>query len=412
MSEQGLEQPALNVSTGDLRAEDIAAVFREFLGREATPGDIAVSMQSATLRAFLDGVMSSEEYRQRVARREMSRSSMRIPYLNCWIDGWEPFARPVGELSPDGVVIIGQRGYLFIYGGTNNNVASHRGEVPAPEGWLEAWQRLIAERCDFARRTGRRVAFLVVPEKLAVYDDVFPQDLTPRGQRPVLSLLEQGGLALVYPEQALRGARPGGETYLRTDSHLTPRGNLLLALATLRELGVPTTALPEELRYAPHAHLGAGDLGQHFDPPVLEVMTPLADGSLATLVSDNWAEITAIGGHIGTRRIFRHNDAPDHRTVVVFGDSYSFGDEAYQGLSWFLAQVFREVHFIWVPFGWDPDYVDTVGAELVVCQTAERFIGRVPERSIDVMALMRETTSIRRPLTEERIFSDRAGESD
>ncbi len=407
MSKQGPEQSAVGVATGDLREEDITAVFREFLGREATPGDVAVSMQSATLRAFLDGVMRSEEYLQRVARREMSQASVQIPYLNCWIEGWESFSRPVGEISPDGVVVVGERGYLFIYGGTNNNVASHRGEVPTPAGWLEAWQRLIADRRDFARETGRRVAFVVVPEKLAVYDDVFPQDLTARGQRPVLSLLETGALPLVYPEQALRDGRSQGETYLRTDSHLTPRGNVLLALATLGELGVSAELLPAELGHASHSHLGAGDLGLHFDPPVMEVMTPLAGRSRASLISDNWAEITAIGGHIGTRRVFRHDRALDNRTVVVFGDSYSFGDDAYQGLSWFLAQVFREVHFVWVPFGWDPDYVDAVKAELVVCQTAERFIGRVPERSIDVMALMQETTSIRRPLTEERIFSDR-----
>jgi alginate O-acetyltransferase complex protein AlgJ len=103
--------------------------------------------------------------------------------------------------------------------------------------------------------------------------------------------------------------------------------------------------------------------------------------------------------------VFRNDDASDQRKVVVFGDSYGFGDDAYQGLSWFLAQVFCEVHFVWVPCGWDPDYVDSVGAELVVCQTAERFIGRVPQVSVDVRSLAQETTSRHRALTEERIFS-------
>jgi alginate O-acetyltransferase complex protein AlgJ len=388
---------------GDLHPEDIGAIFREFLGRDATAGDIAFWMQCETLRALLDGVLASEEYKQRLARREHAQTQ--VPSLNCWIDGWERFARSAGEVSSDGVAIIGHHGYLFIYGGSNDNVAAHRGEAETPEGWMDSWRALIRERLDHVRETGRRAAFVVVPEKLAVYSDLFPLDLTARRLRPVLSLLESAGLPLVYPRDALRDARNEGETYLRTDSHLTVYGNLLLATATLRELGV-ATALVEDLHYDSRPHLGAGDLGQHFDPPILEVMAPIFGGSEATLVSDNRAQITALGGHIGTRRVFRRDDAPDRRTAVVFGDSYGFGDDAYQGLSWFLAQVFREVHFVWVPFGWDPEYLDRVGAEVVVCQTAERFIGRVPVASVDVWSMVQETTSRHRPLTEQQIFSD------
>jgi hypothetical protein len=112
------------------------------------------------------------------------------------------------------------------------------------------------------------------------------------------------------------------------------------------------------------------------------------------------------GGHIGTRRVFRNDDSLDPRVVVVFGDSYGFGDQAYPGLSWFLAQVFREVHFVWIPFGWDPAYLDRVGAELVVCQTAERFVVRVPHACIDVGALVRESTARSDALGLDRVFND------
>jgi alginate O-acetyltransferase complex protein AlgJ len=393
------------LAAGDLRPDDIVAVFREFLGRAATPGDIALWMQSASLRAFIDGVLGSEEYRQRQVRRDADeRAQPQLQFLNCWVDGWERFARPVGELSADGVAIVGQRGHLFIYGGSNDNVASHRGEVQTPPGWMDAWRELVEYRVDLACGSGRRAVFVVVPEKLAVYSELFPQDLTARARRPVLALLEEGGLPLIYPEDALRDGRAQGETYLRTDSHLTVRGNLILAEATLQGLGLESI-LPAGFLLSPHTYLSAGDLGQHFDPPMLEVMAPSGVASRATLVSDNWAQVSAVGGHIGTMRVFRNDDAPDQRTVVVFGDSYGFGDDAYQGLSWFLAQVFREVHFVWVPCGWDPDYLDSVGAELVVCQTAERFIGRVPQVSVDVRSLAQETTSRHRALTEERIFS-------
>jgi hypothetical protein len=400
-------EPADN-PPGDLRREDVEAIFREFLERTATSGDVDLWMQIGSLRAFVDGVLASEEYKERIAKRTMGEEvRARGQFLNCWIEGWERFTRPPGDVSPDGVVIVGQSGHLFIYGGTNDNVAMYCGEVEMAAAWMPEWRTLVAKRRDQAQRSGRRLAYLVVPEKLAVYADCYPQELTALGPRPVLRLLDEGELPFVYPIEALRDARSGGDPYLRTDSHLTPRGNLLLAEATLKELGVSPALLPEaEDTAAPH--LAAGDLGLHFYPQLLEIMRPMVGASQATVVSDNWEEISGVGGHIGTIRVFRREDAPDERTVVVFGDSYGFGDNAYQGLSWWLAQVFREVHFVWVPFGWDPKYLDSVNAELIVCQTAERFMGRVPRIKVDARSLARETIKRHQAFTEERIFKERS----
>jgi len=400
------EEYAERITKRKIRPEDIEAVFGEFLGRAATPEDVEQWMRIGSLRAFLDGVLASEEYAERIAKRKMAEEARAHgSFLNCWIEGWERFARPPGDLSPDGVVIIGESGHLFIYGGYNDNVATHRGEIEMAADWLEEWRTLVAERLNQAQRSGRRFVSVVVPEKLAVYADCFPQNLTPRGPRPVLRLLDEGALPLVYPMEALRDARNGGDTYLLVNSHLTARGNRILAEATLSELGVSPALLPEaEDTAAPH--LSAGDLGSHFDPPLLEVIRPMAGASRASVVSDNLEEVSRIGGHIGTIRVFRYEDAPDERTVVVFGDSYGVGDGDYQGLSWWLAQIFREVHFVWVPFGWDPDYLDSVNAELVVCETAERFMGRVPKLEVDVRSLAQETIARRRAINLEGIFTD------
>jgi hypothetical protein len=354
-------------------------------------------------------VLVSEEYAERMAKRKIGEEARsRGSFLNCWIEGWERFTRPLGDVSPDGVVIVGASGHLFIHGGTNDNVATYRGEVEMAADWLEEWRTLVAKRLGLAQRAGRRLVHLVVPEKLAVYADSYPRDLTACGPRPVLRLLDEGALPFVYPIEALRDACSGGNTYLLTDSHLTPRGNRILAEATVRELGVLPALLPDVEDNDAAPHLGAGDLGLHFDPPLLEVFRPMAGASRATVVSDNRAEVASVGGHIGSMRVFRREDAPDQRTAVVFGDSYGFGDDAYQGLSWWLAQIFREVHFVWVPFGWDPDYLDSVNAELVVCQTAERFMARVPRLKVNVRSLARETIARHRAISEERIFGDRS----
>lgn len=391
---------------GDLRPEHIEAVFLEFLGRRASPGDVAIWMGVGSLRAFIDGVLTSEEYASRVAERAAVQDVPDYgPYLNCWVPGLEQFARPVGTLSPDGVAIVGRDGHLFLYGGSNDNLAMYRGEIPMAGDWTVQWRDLVDERSQFASERGLGLACLVVPDKLAVYEDHFPQDLSSGPPRPVMRLIHDAGLPLLYPIDVLRDAREGGDTYLRTDSHLTARGNRLLAEAAIEGLGASSRLL-DGVGIEARVRLASGDLGQHFRPPIVEAGSHLVEGSRAAIVTDNWGEVSAVGGHIGTLRVFRYDDAQDGRTVVVFGDSYGFGDAAYQGLSWFLAQAFREVHFVWTPFGWDPGYVERAGAELVVCQTAERFIARVPRRQIDVQSLARETIGRRSGIGLEQIFAD------
>jgi alginate O-acetyltransferase complex protein AlgJ len=396
------------VSADELTSAHVEAVFLEFLGRAASPQDVAVWMDVGSLRALIDGVLASEEYTARLAKRTADKGLEAGLFVNCWTQELAPFYWPPGTVSADGVAVVGARGHLFLYGGSNDNLAMYRGEIAMAPDWIEQWKRLVAERLAHARATDRSLCCLVVPDKLAVYSDLFPQVLETGGPRPVMRLLEEGALPIVYPHDVLRRGRSGRETYMVTDSHLTAYGNRLLAEATIDALGV-SGALLAGIAESVQGEVLSGDLGQHFAPPIVEVGERLPDPSAASIVFDNWPEIAAAGGHIGTLRIFRRDDAPDPRTVVVFGDSYGFGDEAYPGLSWFLAQAFREVHFVWVPFGWDPGYLDRVGAELVVCQTAERFIARVPRARVDVRELVRDGVGPGGALGLERVFGDVAG---
>ena len=144
-----------HTAPADLRAADIEAVFREFLGRNASAGDVATWMQVGSLRAFLDGVLASEEYARRVATRATQEEQARRPFLNRWSADGEGFACPPGELSPDGVVIVGKRGHLFIHGGSNHNLAAQLGEVEMPAAWLDDWREIVTERVDQTERSGR-----------------------------------------------------------------------------------------------------------------------------------------------------------------------------------------------------------------------------------------------------------------
>lgn len=381
----------------------VRVLYRALLGRDPSPVDVAYHLKhSPTTRAFLDIVLGSDEY---LSRNPAVRGAGLTPPMvaNLWHPDLAQWTHKPGTRSQDEVAIVGSGGWVFIHGGSNQFVPQFTGELAMAPDWLDRWGTLMAGRQEEAAALGCRLASLVVPEKLAIHVEDYGEALEPVGPRPIERLL-QAGLPLAYPVAALREARARGQVCLRTDSHLTIFGNCVLHEQLLRDLGTTPVDAADLPRGAPH--LTSGDLGQRYDPRILEVIdTPLTMG-IAELVEDNWPAIARTGGHIGTRRVYSSPTAPDPRTVVLFGDSYGFGAETYQGTAWFLAQAFRETHFVWAPFGWDPGYVERVGADVVVSETAERFVARVPLERVDVGALAADALSKDTFVAVDEIFAD------
>ena len=206
------------------------------------------------------------------------------------------------------------------------------------------------------------------------------------GEAAVLLGRKDLGLGVISPVTQLSSV-PGG-AYLRTDTHLSLAGNAALAGVVLAALSGPDQPVVGA-GLGTTQYVSFGDLGSRFEPPVLEVVTTFGSFGSAVVIVDNRAEVEAAGRHVGTRRVLRNATAPDPRTVVVFGDSYAFPAPHYQGTAWFLVQHFREVHFVWSAFGWDKGYVEESGAEVVVCETAERFVPRPPAVRLSVADLVR-----------------------
>jgi hypothetical protein len=374
---------------------EVVAVYRQLLGREPSEEEVAHQLAaSSTLEALLRAVLDSEEYATRIRQQIAAQTGAVVNVYHPDLAAWGPAP---GTRSDDGVAIVGHHGWLFLCGGTNANLGQYVGAVEMEPDWLDEWKRVVRRREELARELGVASALLVVPDKLPAYEQHYPEPLEKVGPRPVERLLGEPELPLIYPLAELRAAAARGEeVYLRTDTHLTFRGNELLASAALEALGVenPPDLSDVELRSYPIA----GDLGGKFVPQIVSIIDEAGSLGRAKIKQDNHAEIAAVNGHIGTRRVFRNRRAPDKRTAVVFGDSYGFGAGHYQGVSWFLAQAFREVHFVWIPFGWDSEYVRRVGAEAVLVQGAERFVARVPRLEVDTAGLVEETLRRKRPV--------------
>jgi alginate O-acetyltransferase complex protein AlgJ len=379
---------------------EVLAVYRQLLGRDPTEEEVAHQLGTmGTLEEMLRVVLDSEEYETRTRQRIAAQTGAVVNIYHPDLAAWGP---PPGTRSDDGIAIVGHNGWLFLCGGTNANLGQYVGAVEMEPTWLEDWKRVARQREELARELGVALALLVVPDKLAAYEEHYPEPLEKFGPRPIERLLAETDLPLNYPLEELRGAAARGEeVYLRTDTHLTYRGNELLAEAAFGALGVenPPDLGGVELRSYPIA----GDLGGKFVPEIVSVIDEAGSLGRAKIKEDNHEEIAAVNGHIGTRRVFRNRRAPDRRTAVIFGDSYGFGAGHYQGVSWFLAQAFREVHFVWIPFGWDSEYVRRVGADAVLVQGAERFVARVPRLEVNTAGLAEETLRRKRPLGIEHV---------
>jgi alginate O-acetyltransferase complex protein AlgJ len=388
---------------GSLTREQVVSIYRQLLERAPSEQEIDDQLAAIpTLDGMLRVALDSDEYATLL--RERGADSSRTPtFVNVFHPDLAQWGFPPGTRSDDGVAIVGHDGWLFLCGGTNANLGQYVGAVEMEPAWLDEWRDVVRRRAADLRTLGVASALLVVPDKLAVYEEHYPENLTRVGPRPIERLLTVPDLPIVYPLAELRaGTGSGEEVYLRTDTHLTFRGNERLVSSVLDALEVEgqpdLAALP--LRSYPIA----GDLGNKFDPQIVSIVSEPNSLHHARIVEDNHEGIAAVNGHIGTRRVFRNEQAQDRRVAVLFGDSFGFGAPRYQGLSWFLAQVFQEVHFVWVPFGWDPDYVRRVGAKAVLVQGAERFVARVPHLSVEVARLAEETLRRKQPLDIEVAF--------
>ena len=382
---------------------EVELLYRELLGRAPSPGEVEHQLASgASLGELLQVVLASPEYAAGPHPRAAHRAGTTPFVVNTYHPDLAAWTHQPGTRSQDEVAIVGREGWLFLSGGTNANLEQFRGEVPMEQGWLDGWRRLLERRSAAVDALGAQMTFLIVPDKLAVYQGFYPGDLTGHGPRPVQRLLEEAGLPITYPLEELRARAQHEDVFLRTDSHLSLVGNHVLHHALCAALGVPSRVT---LEAAPRAeYLTSGDLGSRFDPQILEVARIVRGLLGACVTEDNRDEIAAVGGHIGTRRVYVNDGAPDARTAVIFGDSYGFGAEYYQGVAWFMAQQYGEVHFVWVPLGWDPGYVRDVGAQIVVFQAAERFVARLPQDAVQVHALAAETLRRKTALGLETVF--------
>ena len=357
----------------------VVLLYETLLGRTPSQAEVEGQLAATTdWQVLLSAIAASDEF----AARKREESSTVVPTVNIWHPEFSAYTHPAGTLSEDLSTLVGLDGWLFLIRGSNSVLEQYQPNFDPGEGWKESWSELVNFRTTEAARLGVKIGLLIVPDKLSVLHRHLPQPYSLDSLPPAATLAST--LGITYPLAELRAVEEGA--YLRTDTHLSLIGNHTLASAALSALGISlSTSLIEGMPVA--NYVSSGDLGRNMAPPTIEIISTYNSLGAARVVEDNHDSMRATGRHVGIRRVYQNVHAIDSRTAVIFGDSYSFGVPEYQGVAWFFAQHFRQVHFIWSPFGWDSDYVAASGASIVLCEMAERFVPRPPMIAIDARAL-------------------------
>lgn len=84
------------------------------------------------------------------------------------------------------------------------------------------------------------------------------------------------------------------------------------------------------------------------------------------------------GRHIGIMRKWKNKNAPFKYKVIAFGNSFFERGTESTGLSWWFSRLFSEFHFHWNP-ECDWQLIDSEKPDVVICQTIERFLPRLPK---------------------------------
>jgi hypothetical protein len=291
-------------------------------------------------------------------------------YASVPFDGWPA----EGAISDDRSAVVGWNGWCFIYEGGNSYRNGYLNFDQKNLGQL--WARLIEQRAKACRAFGFDFYQVIVPNKLTILPEYFPEILNSEITFILAGLLEANpGAEIIVPIDQFRHSEVRHAVFRRNDSHLTLAGNAMLADIILKKMDVlkiqPATVTPKCVVHN-------GDLGSKFSTVAVEhVYVP--DFSSGFLGSGDLVKVseTIVNGFNGTRQVFRNENAIIQKVLVVFGNSF-FERTPSWGVSPFFASLFKSFHFIWAP-EIDIAYCQAVSADVVIAQTCERFLPIIPD---------------------------------
>lgn len=290
---------------------------------------------------------------------------------------------PVGLRSSNDTAQIGRDGHLFLTGGTNalrdqyQWPTDQNGRVfleETAQQWVTAFQtnnRLLHEM-------GIPFLQVVIPEKLTSLRHLAPVPI--EGPTPLYARIDQ-----------LMDGEPYYVSFLemfdnwdfeisgwqRNDTHCSPAGSLAMARAMLAALPDCDPAILDGVQLTGEKYENGDLADKFFDIPLWDRHYTPAPGTLGEPIVE-LAYRHSPGNFVGSHHIWTNKNAPIHKKIVVFGNSFFGGSvENPARLSWWFSRLFSEYHLRWENTV-DIEYINDVRPDYVVAQTIERFLKRPP----------------------------------
>ncbi|WP_155738146.1 hypothetical protein [Sphingobium yanoikuyae] len=213
-------------------------------------------------------------------------------------------------------VLLTEDGIAFLIGGNHSVLKYATGELTPAQSSLDAFADNIAARQELTDRYQIPYAHVIFPDKQSVNPEAFPFQPVHRlgdiyRERLPVPLRNR----VLYPADMLHGeANP---SFLALDTHLTDHGSLAVLRLMLQMTGIEADhALSRVRRRITKFQRWSGDLGSKLIPPLDQE---------GLLLAPDWkvTDFRSPGGfNDGMVDILLSPDAPDNRTVLLFGDSF------------------------------------------------------------------------------------------
>jgi len=284
-----------------------------------------------------------------------------------------------GMISSDCAAVLGQEGHMFLIEGSNNVKEIFEKPYGAQDVLETAgrWVEMIKKRRDFSASQGAAFIQIVIPEKIALMREWMDGNMS--SPSALLSALEQKLSAEMEPKHYISAISvlnrvPFGTAFRKTDSHLVPAAAFAIFQEICKNLGINIIDnIPFDIPITVNGDLARRFFGRDAYDVCYLAKEPLFKAGLEMVSSyiPNW------GTHVGKRYVFRNEQAPIRKKVILFGNSF-FDNHTWQGsVSYWMANWFQEYHFIFTP-ALEENYIAEVKPDIVICQTIERFLVSLP----------------------------------
>ena len=279
--------------------------------------------------------------------------------------------------TSDNKVRFGYTGRLFIENDSNGIMAQHRGERVLPEHDIQGWQTCLEGRHARCADKGITYAMLVAPDNYAIHREELAELDGPILPRPILQLGEAlpADIRPVYPLAEMRAAGALHHVSYFNDSHWSGYGAYIAYKALMAQVGGGLDVL-EDAQVEWFDKVGAGDLGDKFDPPLLGRYTEcVVRKPQSRKIWNNGPAGVTNRGHMS---LWKGTNTKAPRGLL-FTDSYGWKIQR------FLAEAFSSLFIVHSPLLED-DLIEQFAPEFIFTLMAERFMIKVPDDAADQTA--------------------------